>query len=315
MSISKTQIEYVIALEQTGNFSKAADKCYVTQSTLSTMIKKLENEINIVLFDRKSKPIALTKEGISLLPQFKIIKKEYELLEEQIQARTKHFHGTFRIGIIPTLAPFLLPLFLNEMILKYPDVNFEIHEITTTEIINLIKQRDLDIGILSLPINDEELIEKTLFHEDFLVYDTHSVNQTHRKKSYKVNEIDANRLWLLEESHCLSLQIENICQLKNKERINNNLVYKSGSILSLLELVNTNKGITLLPRLATHNSSVVNKEHLYPFHNPKPVRSIGFITHPNFAKYKLMEILEKQILKTVRPLLKKLNNIKVINPK
>ncbi len=315
MSISKTQIEYVLALEKTGSFSKAAEKCFVTQSTLSIMIKKLENQINIILFDRKSKPIIPTKEGKLLMPQFKIIHREYELLEEQIQGRTKNYHGTFKIGIIPTLAPFLLPLFLNEMTGKRQDVIFSIHETTTMEIVNLIKQRDIDIGIISLPVNEKELIEQTLFHEDFFVYDTNRTKHSKRKKTYRVDEIDADRLWLLEESHCLSTQIESICNLKNKKSINNNLVFRSGSILSLLELVNTNNGITLLPRLATRNNAIIDKGHLYQLQNPSPVRSIGFVTHPNFTKYKLKEFLEAQILKSVKPFLKKLNNIKVINPK
>ncbi len=314
MSISKTQIEYVLALEKTGSFSKAAESCFVTQSTLSTMIKKLENQIDTILFDRKSKPIVPTKEGKVLMSQFKIISREYQILEEQIQARTKNFHGTLKIGIIPTLAPFLLPLFLNQLITKYPDVNFSIHEITTTEIVKLIKQRDLDIGILSLPIIDKELIQKALFNEDFLVYDTNRTDQKLKNKKYQIKDIDTDRLWLLEESHCLSFQIENICHLKNKSQINNNLIYRSGSILSLLELVNSNKGITLIPRLAAKNKSVVNQDYLFQFQNPKPVRSIGIITHMNFSKHKLKEILEKNILNAVKPHLKKFNNIKLIKP-
>ncbi len=314
MSISRTQIEYVLALEQTGSFSKAAEKCFVTQSTLSTMIKKMENQINMVLFDRKSKPILPTKECKLLMPQFKIMLREYEHLEEHIQGLTKNFHGTFKIGILPTLAPFLLPLFLNKLITKYQDVNFSIHEITTKEIVELLKQRELDIGILSLPINEDGLNESTLFYEDFLVYDTNKSDDQRSKKTYKIDDIDMNRLWLLEESHCMSNQIVNICQLRKKRKINANLIYNSGSIFSLLEFVNINQGITLLPRLAAQNEKLVDQSCLYDLQSPRPVRAIGVLTHPNFSKNKLKEVLEKQIIKAVKPHLKRYQSIKVIEP-
>jgi len=310
-SITPTQIKYVLALAKEGSFSKAAENCFVTQSTLSTMVKKMEDQLGLKLFDRKSKPIRLTIEGEVLVDQLRSIYFEYENLEELIQETKKEFHGTFRIGIIPTVAPFLLPLFLDKLVQDYPDIRFSIDEITTSEIVAKIKNRELDIGILSLPIKEKDLIEKGLFLEEFLVYDTSTKKGN---KKYKINDIDINRLWLLEESHCMSNQIEKICHLRNKRKIGNNLVYKSGSILSLLELVTMNKGITLLPRLTTTRKNLIDNKFLHPMDNPVPVREVGLVMHSNFTKKRVLNILEKYISEAVKPILRPARKVKIIKP-
>jgi len=313
-SITLNQIKYVLALEKEGSFSQAAKKCFVTQSTLSTMIRKLEDHLNLLLFDRKSKPIKLTEEGEKLINQLRQINYEYENLLELIQETTEEFHGTFSIGIIPTLAPFLLPLFLNELVANNPKVNFRINEITTVEIVDRVKKRELDIGILSLPIQEKELVQKTLFHEDFLIYDANQPLLSKKKKRFKIKDIDINRLWLLEESHCLSNQVENICQLRQKRKLSNNLTYNSGSILSLLELVNINSGITILPRLAALNENLINDDFIYKLEEPVPVREVGIISHQNFSKKRLLSVIDNQICESVKPFLKTTKKYRVIKP-
>jgi LysR family hydrogen peroxide-inducible transcriptional activator len=211
-SISHSQIKYVIALEKTGSFSEAAERCFVTQSTLSTMIKKLENHIDLKLFDRQKKPIELTAEGKKLINQFKIIENEYENLFDLTNTTKGEFHGTLKIGVIPTIAPFLLPLFLEKVTSKYPHLNLEIYEITTHEVQNRLKLREIDLGLISIPIGDSELNQISLFKEEFLVYDAREQEQV--SKRYKIDDIDISNLWLLEESHCMTSQIGKIC-LKN----------------------------------------------------------------------------------------------------
>lgn len=311
-SISINQIKYVLALEKTGSFSLAAQECFVTQSTLSTMIKKLEEALGIELFDRKKKPIKLTQEGEQLINQFKVVYNESENLMELVQETKNEYHGSLNIGIIPTLAPFLLPLFLDKLVRNYPNIEFRIFEITTAEIINQLKLRDLDIGLLSLPINDKEIISTPLFHEEFVVYDTS--HNPKNKKQYEIDDIDVNRLWLLEESHCLTNQIEKICHLKKKKQINNNLVFKSGSILTLMKLIQKNKGLTLLPKLATFQSTLINKKHVHPLKAPTPVREIGFVTHTNFNKKRILKVLEKTILESVSSKLQIGTKTKVVKP-
>jgi len=311
-SISLTQIEYVLALEKEGSFSKAAHTCYVTQSTLSTMIKKTENQLGLQIFDRKSKPIRLTDEGQLIIHQLRVIYQEYENLEELIQKTKKDYNGTFRIGIIPTIAPFLLPLFLDKLISQYPGVQFSIDEITTNEIINRIKLRNLDIGIISLPATEKEMIQKSLYLEEFLVYDAST--SVKASKKYKIKDIDVNRLWLLEESHCMANQIEKICHLREKHRTDNNLLYNSGSILSLLELVSMNKGITLVPKLAANRKNLIEETLLHQMADPVPVREIGVIMHSNFTKKRILEVLEAEIKQAVKPYLKATKKVTIIKP-
>jgi len=311
-SISINQINYVIALYKTGSFSKAAKMCSVTQSTLSTMIKKLEDQISMPLFDRKTKPVKLTSEGELLINQFLVINNEYNNLVELVQETNEVFFGTLKIGIIPTLAPFLLPLILPKLLQQYPTLDLKIFETTTHEIVRKLKLRELDVGILSLPINDEALIEMTLFTEDFLVYDTRRKSKNRTK--YKIDDIDVSRLWLLEESHCLSNQIGKICHLKKTHSAYSNLMFNSGSLLSLLELVHINKGITLLPRLATLQKHIVNQSFVFPLTKPVPAREIGLVTYSSFIKKSLLAILEDEIIAAVKPLMEKRKSQNIIKP-
>ena len=311
-SITLSQVKYVLALHKTGSFSEAADLCFITQSTLSTMIKKLEYELDLEIFNRKSKPISLTHEGNALISHFKVLYHEYENLLELVQETKEEFYGTLKIGIIPTIAPFLLPLFLDRFVEMYPNINFYINEITTNEITKKIMLREIDIGIMSIPLKHDTLNQKSLYVEDFVVYDVRE--QGNKSKRYKIKDIDVSRLWLLEESHCLTTQIKKICHLKSKISLSNNLVFRSGSILSLLELVNMNKGLTLLPRMATFQKNLIHEKHVYELSTPVPVREIGIVTHPNFAKKRLLTILEKEIINAVKPILKKNRKKTTITP-
>lgn len=296
MSIQKSQIDYILALAKTGSFSQAAELCYITQSTLSTMIRKYEDSIGIQLFDRKKKPIKPTPEGILVIDQLLKLNHEFENLEEVTKEIKGEIIGGLEIGVIPTIAPFLLPLFLNALIRDYPSVQFSIHELTTEEIIQRIKRRDLDLAIVSTPLGDPQLKEIPLFLEDFVLYETQALSGS---KRYKVEDIDLNRLWLLEEGHCMRNQVDKICTLRQQRSIHKHLVYRSGSIYSLIEMVKANNGTTLLPRLAVQNNPLLDAQSIYPLELPVPTREIGLVTHANFVKNRILKVLEKRIRASV----------------
>ena len=312
MSISLSQIKYVLAIDKTGSFSAAAESCFVTQSTLSTMVKKLELTLDLELFDRKKKPIELTPEGEKLIAQFKVVYNESENLNDLVQETKKEFTGTLNIGIIPTLAPFLLPLFLGKLLQDFPEIDFSVFEITTDKIIERIKLREIDVGILSLPIQEKEIKSFPLFQEEFLVYDTRK--QPTKAKSYNVEDIDIDRLWLLEESHCLTNQIKKICHLKSKSKVKNNLIIKSSSILTILNLIQKSNGVTLIPKLAANQENNRVQKNIYPLESPVPVREVGLITLENYNKKRILHILGKTIKDAVAPILGKTKKVKVINP-
>ena len=303
------QIDYIIAVGELRNFGQAAEKCFITQSTLSTMVARFEEEIGITIFDRKTKPVTITKEGVDIIQQLKIIAKELEHLQEVVQTLKGEISGTLNIGVIPTVAPYLLPLFLNTFIEQLPKVHFIVSEMTTERMIEKIENRDIDIGIASTPLNNPTLIERPLYEEPFLLYD--KSNDT-PSGNFKLADVDFDRLWLLEDGHCMRTQVESICGLQKRRPARNNLEYQSGTIDTLLKFVNSNNGMTFLPHLATLDLSTQEQLHLKTIQAPVPVRVIGLLTHRNFVKKGLLDLLEKAIRKNVQPLMDRQNTAQLI---
>jgi len=299
------QIEYVIAVHELKNFGQAAEKCFITQSTLSTMIARFEEEIGITIFDRKTKPVTTTREGLQIIRQLKIIAKEIDNLHGVVSTLKGETTGDLKIGVIPTVAPYLLPLFLNEFAQRFPQMHFAISEITTEQIVESLEKRELDIGIVSIPLQAAQLVEIPLYDEPFLLFD--KTDDTPRD-DFKITEIDYNRLWLLEEGHCMRTQVESICGLQKKRTAERNLDYRSGTIDSLLKFVNRNRGTTLLPYLATRDFSEDDRQHLKMFSPPVPTRSIGLLVHQHFVKKEMLDSLQKAIQRKVLPLIGE-NNI------
>ncbi len=305
------QIEYIIAVGELKSFGQAAEKCFITQSTLSTMIAKFEGEIGIKIFDRKTKPVTVTKEGKTIIQQLKVIAKELDNLQEITNTLKGEISGTLKIGVIPTVAPYLLPLFLNKFIRKLPNVHFIISEMTTEKIVEKVEKRELDIGIVSIPLNNSNLKETLLYHEPFLLFDKVEGMIEHH---FMVDDIDFDRLWLLEEGHCMRTQIESICNLRSKRTINRNLDYKSGTIDTLLKFVNRNNGVTLLPYLATLDFPESERSYLKEFSSPVPVRSIGLVVHRHFVKKGILKLLKKEIQTQIEPLITIEAEQKIIAP-
>ncbi len=239
------QMEYVVAVDTYRHFVKAAEKCYVTQATLSMMIKKLEEELDVKIFDRSRQPVVPTEVGVKIIAQAKKILQESYRLKELVQDEQAELKGELRIGVIPTIAPYLLPLFMNSFLKKYPSVKLKISEFTTDQIIQKLEQHDLDAGLLSTPLNQPSLREETLFYEQFVVYAS-SGEKILKKKFVLANDIDINRLCLLEEGHCLRSQVFNLCELRNKEQEFRQLDFETGSIETLKRIVEVDQGITIL---------------------------------------------------------------------
>ena len=294
------QLEYVVAVDNHRHFVKASEKCFVTQATLSMMIKKLEEELTVKIFDRSRQPVIPTEIGKKIIAQAKIILQEANRLHEIVSEEQGQLNGELRIGIIPTLAPYLLPLFMNSFMIKYPKVKLRISELTTDDIIHKLEQHDLDVGLLSTPLNQASLKEQPLFYEEFVVYAS-STEQLLSKKYVLAKDIDINRLCLLEEGHCLRSQVFNLCELKNREKQVHQLDFATGSIETLKRIVETNHGITILPLLALKDMTDKQRLNIRHFKSPAPVREIGLVTYRYFVKEKLINGLKEEILKGVTP--------------
>lgn len=295
------QFDYILSVAELKSFGQAAERCNITQSTLSTMVAKFEDEIGIQVFDRSTKPFSITKEGESVIQQLGIITKEIRVLNEVAQSIKGEHVGTIRIGVIPTVAPFLLPLFLKSFTNKFPKIDFIISEMTTERIVDLLKKRELDIGILAIPLGYSSLTEIPLYNEPFVLFDC---NPKQSKTLVSFEDIDFNRMWLLEEGHCLHTQVKKLCDLNNMDqKAEVNFKFKAGSIDSLIRFVRINEGMTLLPYLATLDFLESDRKKIEPFLSPTPVRTVGLLVHRHFVKKQILDVLQEDINKYIIPLL------------
>lgn len=305
------QLEYIVAVDTHRHFEKAAQHCFVTQATLSMMIKKLEQELDVVLFDRSKQPVLPTETGRLLIEQARVILRETEQLKQlslQAKAATK---GSLKIGIIPTLAPYLLPLFLTRFLKEYPSIKLKIVEQTTEHLLQLLAADKLDVGIMATPLTEKGFSEKHLFYEEFKVYVAEG-NKSLKKKYILAEDIDINKLWLLEEGHCLRSQVLNLCEIQKQQAAVHHLDYETGSIESLLRITEMNGGITIVPALATVHFENGQKEKLRHFKPPVPVREISLVTYRHFVKRGLLQVLEKEIVQAVKHYLPKKEETDVI---
>lgn len=302
------QLDYIIAVDTHRHFLLAAKKCFITQATLSMMILKLEEELGVKIFDRSKKPVKPTDIGKKIIAQARRIAGETARIKELIKEEKGEVSGELRIGIIPTLAPYLLPLFLKKFVTEYPAVKLLISENTTGTIIKRLKAGQLDAGILATPLNDNSIKEQVLFYEKYYLYVNDKESGFNRQYVLPA-DIDINRLWLLEEGHCMRSQILNFCELKKQHEVDEKLHYEAGSIETLKNLVEKNYGITIIPELATNNLNSSQKKRLRYFKPPTPVREISIATHREYVKDKLIAVLKETILAVIPEEMK--NNTKI----
>jgi LysR family transcriptional regulator, hydrogen peroxide-inducible genes activator len=289
------QLEYILAVEAHGSFSRAADACFVSQPALSMMVQKLEEELDLKIFDRSRQPILPTDGGKVVLSQAQTILHEVAKLHEATRQQRETLSGDLSIGIIPTLAPYLLPLFLKPFLEKYPDVHLKIHEHTTGALVEKLKKGQLDAGLLATPLplypfGKVNLKEIPLFYEPFYVYS----HDEHEKNYLLPEDINPDELWLLEEGHCLRSQILNLCELRKKS--NAQLEFEAGSIDTLIKMVDHQSGVTIVPELATFTLTKEQRKRLRPFADPVPVREVSLVTHRDAVKRSLIEALRQEVV-------------------
>ncbi len=293
------QLEYIVAVDTHRHFEKAAEQCFVTQATLSMMIKKLEQELDVILFDRSKQPVVPTETGKAIIEQARVILKETQQLKLLSKEAKSGIAGELRIGVIPTVAPYLLPLFLTAFLKKFPAVKLKIVEQTTEHLLRLLSTDKLDVAIMATPLSEKGFLETHLFYEEFKVY-VAETNRSLKKKYILAEDIDINKLWLLEEGHCLRSQVLNLCEIQKQQAIVHHLDYETGSIESLLKITEMNGGITIVPELATIHFEKKVKEKLRHFKPPVPVREISLVTYRHFVKKGLLHVLEKSIVQAVK---------------
>lgn len=294
MNASIQQLEYIVAVDTWRHFQTAADKCFVTQPTLSMQIQKLEDEIGFKVFDRNRKPVVPTKDGEKIIAQARKILFEYQRLNEQVSEIKGELEGELRLGIIPSVAPYLLPLFLKNFLDRYPTIRLKVDEIKTGNMYRMLRQGELDVAILSTPINETGFNEELLYIEEFLVYVSPN-EELHKHVELAVDDIAGSSIWLLEDGHCLKDQLVNFCSISSKGSASNRFNYQAGSIETLKRMVDLHGGLTFIPKLATQNFSGSENQNIRPFKVPVPAREVSLITCKDGGKLKLISVLKKEI--------------------
>ncbi len=295
-----TQLEYIVAVDTHRHFARAAEKCFITQPTLSMQIQKLEEKLGSKIFDRSKQPVIPTEIGEEIIQQARIILNEVKKIDQLISDKQGILQGELKIGIIPTLAPYLLPLFLQPFLKKYPDVTIKVKEMTTDIIVEKLKTGRIDAGLLVTPLQEPSITEYPLFYEELVAY-VSKKNAAFKKTYVLADDIDLKELWLLEEGHCFRSQIINLCELKKQTKEKSNFEYEAGSVETLRKMVELNNGVTILPELATLDFSTKQLNMIRHFKSPAPVREVSLVTHRDYMKKKLIDVLKQQIIDILPP--------------
>ncbi len=306
-----TQLKYVLAVAEYKNFTLAAENCFVTQPTLSMQIQKLEDELNVIIFNRKKKPIELTLIGEKIIEQAKRIVNESNRINDIVDQQKGFIGGEFKLGIIPTIMPTLLPYFLKNFLNKYTKVILIIQELTTEQIIKKINDGHLDAGIAATPLENESIKERPLYYEPFVGF----ISPDHRlfKKDYITEQdLDINDILLLEDGHCFKNNVINLCQ--NSANINKiHFQLESGNINTLIKLSKEGLGMTLIPYLHTLDLTNDDKKCLKQFNNTVPAREVSLIYHKSQLKMQMIEALKTTIDGVIRGAIS-FQDVKIISP-
>jgi len=285
-----TQLEYIVAVDLHRHFGAAAQHCYVTQPTLSMQIKKAEEELGISLFDRSRQPIVPTDMGRLIIEQARIILRERDRLNELVAGFKNELQGSLRLGVIPTLAPYLLPKFVGNLVRNYPKIALEVVELSTEELSEALQTDQVDLGLLVTPFNHPQINTLALFYEEIQLY-IHEGHPLFKQEQVPAEQLKGKSLWLLRQDHCFRNQMINLCKMPQEQQ---QLPFRfdSGSLEALQRLVDQEGGFTLLPELACRREQGPRLRRI----SPKPLREVSLAYVRNFPKTRWIEILKEEIL-------------------
>ncbi len=283
------QLEYVLALDKTRHFVRAAEMCGVTQPTLSAMVQKLEDELDCRIFDRSSHPIVPTQVGETVIKKAQTVLHSVNLLKESISDIKGSLSGSFTVAMIPTVAPYLLPGFIAAFQRDYPDVTLRVTEMRTDSIIRKLQTAEIDMAILATPLNDPNLLEVPLYYEKFEAYIS-PTEELFKNEEVATTEMSDERLWVLEEGHCLRNQVFNFC--KNRKHAS---TYEAGSIDTLVKIVDINGGYTVIPELHIELLTENQKLNVRKIVKPEATREISLVIRHDYVREGLMNAVANSV--------------------
>jgi len=293
-----TQLEYVLAVYRLGHFAKAAEACQVTQPTLSMQIQKLEESFGVTIFDRSKKPILLTDVGKKLVEQMQAVLSESKKIDAILDSAKSSdgIRGEVTLGVIPTIAPYVLPRLLPVLDTSFPALSIRIRELQTHRILDCLQNDEIDVGLLATPVKMPRIFEYALYYEPFSIL-CQKRHELSRQKSVNYKDLKSDDIWLLEEGHCMRHQMMDICSLKKNARGARKYVFESGSIETIKSIVNTFGGYTLVPAMATE--AIGANSLLIDFERPIPAREVGLVYRREHHKIALIEALGEAIVQCI----------------
>ena len=305
-----SQLNYIVAVDRFRHFGKAAKHCKVSQPSLSIQIQKVEEELDTVLFDRNKKPVLPTSSGAGFIEQAKRVLREHEKLLSYMHSQAHVIGGSFSIGIIPTVLPYLLPLFVQDFLSEYPHIDLSVEEMKTVDIIEALKADHIDAGILATPLKEEGIREMQLYCEDFLIYYNKSHAISSQKDTLLASDLEAlhpSDLWLLKDGHCLRNQVTQLCSSQGGQTVLGRFSFEGGSLETLRTLIRATSGYTLIPRsFALSLSNKELRECTKEFAPPVPVREISIVYAREQWKKDHIKALAKTVKNSIpKPLMSK----------
>lgn len=301
-----TQLKYLITISKLKSFSKASEELNVTQPALTLQIKNLEDEVGFMMFNRTKKPLSITREGeLFIKKAVSIIKQLDDLYDVAIELE-EEINGVLNIGIIPTIAPYLTPIFIDDLNKTYPELRLSIKEIITEDIVEAVKEGEIDLGIIATPVEASGVVFNRLFYEKFYLF-VSDKNKLIETGTVKIKDLELNELWYLNEGNCFQNQVNALCKISSKVIESQNFKYQSNSIESLRYIVEHRGGMTFIPELATLTVPSEKEEMVKEIEGVQPVREISIVTAKFVAKQKLIDALTEVILRNIPSRMKEMS--------
>lgn len=292
------QLEYLLAVANCGSFSEASEHCFVTQPSLSMQIKNLEEELGVILLDRSKKPVIPTEVGKVVIENAREAVRAYNYVKESVKELKGEVSGNLYLGIIPSVAPYLLHLFIHDFLEQHPKVNLEIREMKTADVFEALNRDELDAAIIAGGFCPDNIAEHELFNDRFYAYTSPS-NKLFDKSNIRIDDIDMDELLLLSDGHCLRDQILELCQMKRESRTRGNCHFESGSLDTLMRIVDHTGGMTIIPEMALPFVPQNRREQIKPLAKGATSRKITVAVRRTYVKCTLIEALKETVMSSI----------------
>lgn len=289
------QLEYFMAVVNCGSFSAAAQLCFVTQPSLSMQIKNLEEELGVILLDRTKKPVIPTEAGAVVIDNARKAIKAFNYVRESVSEIKGDISGTLRLGVIPTIAPYLLPAVLSEFALKFPKAEIELHEMVTADIVTALNRDAIDAALVSSGTCTGSMIETELFNDKFYVY-VSPHNDLMARSNIRLEDINPKEVVLPSEDHCIRSQIMELLQVR---RIRSQYNFESGSIDTIMRIVDRTSLITIIPEMALRFVPSDRRAQVKPLAKGAMSRKIAIVVRRSYIKNSIISALKETILHVV----------------